>query len=409
MHPAKHATLQAGFTDLVSSDDTIRASGEIGGNVPYNEQKEGRLGRGNYSGGCCVTPPRTQNPGQRSRKGPGGEAEWRGANDAVPPISVTRRWGVILAGGDGVRLRHLTRFICGDNRPKQFCPLLGESSLLNETRRRAERTINPDHILYSVAKAHRDYYVRDLADRTFQRIVQPGNRGTAPAVLSALLCISDVAPDAIVAILPCDHYYSSESVFTSTLESAFAIAGGRTGSVVLLGAQPKAPEVEYGWIELGDPLIGSAEGLFHVSCFQEKPQLAVAERLLRRGSLWNTFVMVGHVDAFLDLALAAVPRLLEALRQGRVCFGRGRETRIADRLYDQIAPTDFSRQVLSLSARRLIAMRLGDVTWSDLGDADRVLSILCDSSLELPNWAARWRGLTRVEPASDQGLSIPAA
>ena len=35
------------------------------------------------------------------------------------------RWGLILAGGDGTRLRTLTRRIAGDERPKQFCRILG--------------------------------------------------------------------------------------------------------------------------------------------------------------------------------------------------------------------------------------------------------------------------------------------
>jgi mannose-1-phosphate guanylyltransferase len=43
------------------------------------------------------------------------------------------RWGVILAGGDGVRLRPLTKLICGDDRPKQFCPLFGGRTLLEQT------------------------------------------------------------------------------------------------------------------------------------------------------------------------------------------------------------------------------------------------------------------------------------
>jgi hypothetical protein len=33
-------------------------------------------------------------------------------------------WAVLLAGGDGIRLRDLTRRIAGDSRPKQFCPIL---------------------------------------------------------------------------------------------------------------------------------------------------------------------------------------------------------------------------------------------------------------------------------------------
>ena len=56
-----------------------------------------------------------------------------------------------------------------------------------------------------------------------------------------------------MAILPCDHHYSDERMFTAALESAFDIAARRSSSVVLLGAPPRGPEVEYGWIELGPP------------------------------------------------------------------------------------------------------------------------------------------------------------
>jgi mannose-1-phosphate guanylyltransferase len=344
-------------------------------------------------------PRSPRHKGQREIGGVGGRTPWRGRQNAVPEARAKRRWGVILAGGDGIRLRPLTRFICGDDRPKQFCPLLRESSLVQEARQRAERSIHPDQILYSVTRAHQDYYVRDLADRSSQRVVQPGNRGTAPAILSALLCISQMDPDAIVAILPCDHYYSQESMFTSALESAFAIAEERTESIVLLGAQPKTPEVEYGWIELGESVAGPHTGAFHVRGFQEKPSLPVAKRLLRSGSLWNTFVMVGHVSAFLDAALASVPDLLQALRSARLNLDRDCETRIAEWLYDQIAPTDFSRQVLSPGTRRLVTLPLGEIEWNDLGDPDRVLSTLLESELELPSWAARWRRETEVEPS----------
>ena len=57
---------------------------------------------------------------------------WMKGKDSKMPINLAHRWGMVLAGGDGVRLRPLTRFICGDERPKQFCPLLGDSSLLQQ-------------------------------------------------------------------------------------------------------------------------------------------------------------------------------------------------------------------------------------------------------------------------------------
>jgi len=49
--------------------------------------------------------------------------------------------GVIVAGVEGVRLKSLTRFISGEDTPKQFCPLLGGQSLLTKTARRLNRAV----------------------------------------------------------------------------------------------------------------------------------------------------------------------------------------------------------------------------------------------------------------------------
>jgi mannose-1-phosphate guanylyltransferase len=229
-----------------------------------------------------------------------------------------------------------------DGRPKQFCPLLSDCTLLEEARQPAERSIPAKQILFSLTRDHEAYYLRYLADRPSQRIVQPFNRGTAPAILSALAYIAQADSESIVSILPCDHYYSSERAFTAALESAFEIAEERTESVVLLGAEPNRAEVEYGGIEIGESSGGHA-GLYRVEGFQEKPAPALDQTLLRRGSLWNTFVMVGHVRAFLEMAWATVPRFMEVMDSTEVGSRPGAEIRIPDSIYEQIALMDFSR------------------------------------------------------------------
>jgi mannose-1-phosphate guanylyltransferase len=308
---------------------------------------------------------------------------------SVPQMRSPRHWGIVLAGGDGVRLRELTRQVCGDDRPKQFCPLLGKRTLLEEARQRAERSLPADQIVFALTRSHQKHYLRYLADRPSQRIVQPSNKGTAPAILCSLLSIARADSDAIVSILPCDHYYSREDVFTATLEKAFDIAEQRKDSIVLLGAEADGPEIEYGWIEAGES-IDRHLGLSRVKAFHEKPSLPAAEALFRSGSLWNTFVTVGPVQVFLELARNSIPSLMRELEPEFAKLHLLGEVLIPDALYNRIHPIDFSRQILSPSHDRLLALRLEKTEWSDLGDPHRVLVTFVQKNGYLPDWANLW-------------------
>jgi mannose-1-phosphate guanylyltransferase len=314
-----------------------------------------------------------------------------------------RRWGVILAGGDGVRLRSLTHFISGDDRPKQFCPIFhGGVSLLERTRQRMIRNVRSEQTLFAVTRAHQRFYVKDLAGLESQRIIQPANRGTTPPILHSLLSIARTDPAALVAITPCDHYFSDEALFAATIEAAFDLAAEQPESVVLLAARPSHAEVEYGWIETA-PAAGGNEDLFRVRAFHEKPSADLAGALLRRGSLWNTFVMIGHVEAFLGMIRMARADLVAALSTARLWSGL--EIHVDDSVYDNIAPADFSREVLAANAGRLIALRLGPMVWSDLGDPGRTLEALSGENSK-PAWVRRWQ-VSR--PASSFAVAAGAA
>src|SRR4029078_6196701 len=70
----------------------------------------------------------------------------------------SERWAVILAGGDGTRLQSMTRTITGDDRPKQFVPVIGGSTLLDQTRSRVALTVSPTQTLLVVTEKHRRFY-----------------------------------------------------------------------------------------------------------------------------------------------------------------------------------------------------------------------------------------------------------
>ena len=150
------------------------------------------------------------------------------------------RWGLILAGGEGLRLRSLTRVIAGDGRPKQFCSVLGPESLLEQTWRRAALEIPPARTAVVVTEAHERYYAPLVAGRPRHCVVvQPENRGTAAAILYGALRIAAMAPLGAVAVLPSDHYVSDDSVFMDHVAAAFAAVEARPDLMVLLGITPE--------------------------------------------------------------------------------------------------------------------------------------------------------------------------
>jgi mannose-1-phosphate guanylyltransferase len=280
----------------------------------------------------------------------------------------------------------LTQFICGDDRPRQFCSLFDRHTLLGHTVRRTDRSIPSAQILFALTNAHRDFYVEEPDVSPAQRIVQPANKGTGPPILFSLLSIEGLDKDALVAFLPGDHHYFDDSFFTSTLEAAFEIAADRPESVVLIGAQPDRPEVEYGWIELGKSLgteDAKESGLYRAAGFLEKPPLDVAQTLPGDGWAWNTFVMVGHVRSFLEMTAQAIPDVLETVRRAELWTGF--ETCIEESVYSQLPSTDFSKQVLAPQASRLLVLRVRDLGWSDLGHPGRVLAVL-DKKRSRPHW-----------------------
>jgi mannose-1-phosphate guanylyltransferase len=292
-------------------------------------------------------------------------------------------WSIVLAGGEGSRLRPLVRRIHPDGRPKQFAVIVGSRSLLRHTLDRSSLLVPAQRTVVSATRPHAPFLAPDLTGaRAPHVLVQPSNCGTAAGVLLPSHWVFRRDPRALVVVFPSDHFIADDSAFIERVAELAAAARRHPERIFLLGAEPDSAESGYGWIEPGEDF---GHGLRRVARFLEKPEPEEAEACLRRGGLWNTFVMASSAAAFLEAGREALPDLHERLEGIRPFWGTPGEAAAIERAY-HLAPTlDFCRSVLMGRPSSLAVGRLPKGTWSDWGTPDRVVRTLRRSGLA-PGW-----------------------
>jgi mannose-1-phosphate guanylyltransferase len=286
------------------------------------------------------------------------------------------RWAVILAGGEGRRLAAYTRRVTGRPIPKQFCHLLGKTSLLEQTLERVSLSIEKSRTLIALTRTHQCFYTPLLRDfGPWQLVIQPQNRETAPAILYSLLRLSIRDPLASVALFPADHHVSDDRAFMTHVDLAFRALEVHRNLAILLGIPPEGPETGYGWIEPGDQVASPVAHIYGVRSFWEKPRADVAELLWRRGCLWNSLVLVARLEVLLEMIARQLPSLYAAFRGVKAAMETGYEGQVMELLYSALTPSNFSCGVLARANGDLGVLPVAGVEWSDLGEARRVLSI----------------------------------
>lgn len=269
-------------------------------------------------------------------------------------------YAVIMAGGSGTRFWPLSR----KSRPKQLLALGREREpLLLSTIRRVEALVPPERVVIVTSEALVDEVAAIVPDVPRENILgEPSARNTAPCIGWAAAFVRRRDPDAVIVVLPSDHYVAEPDAFARVL--ATAIGAASDGELVTIGIEPTRPETGFGYIEVGAPT--ERAGVLRCERFVEKPDAARATEFLVSGRfLWNSGMFVFRGDAILSAIATTLPSVAEALGRFDAAAAAGSETALVRELFGSLPNVSIDTGVMERSGGILVVP--GSFGWSDLG------------------------------------------
>ena len=286
-----------------------------------------------------------------------------------------KTWALVLAGGEGRRSSNSTMTPGMDCVPTQFCSLVGGPSLFSDALRRARAIAANDNVCAVVAAQQRQWWAATPGLMPEGNIiVQPENRGTANGILLALLHILERDPHARIVLLPSDHYVQVESLFNRSLCQAIAKIESGANELLLLGAEPDAPDTDLDYILPG---IDAGHRTYQVSRFIQKPNLALERTLIDHGALWSTSIFAVSGRALLKSFEWNHQEIVEVMRGAVQSDRRAAANGIVTlRVFEDLPALDFSRDIIEGQAANLQVVSMLPCGWSDLGAHRRLIETL---------------------------------
>jgi len=201
---------------------------------------------------------------------------------------------IILAGGSGSRLWPLSRQL----NPKQFLPLAGSNTLLQDTICRLEglEHVQPWLVCNEQHRFLAAEQLRQLGMESSRIFLEPEGRNTAPAIAIAALQILNQGEDALLLVLAADHVIRNKEAFHVAIAKAATLAA--TGKLVTFGVKPERAETGYGYIQRGREL---GDDGFIINQFAEKPDQETAQYYLDSNEYyWNSGMFLFRASSYLE-------------------------------------------------------------------------------------------------------------
>ncbi len=281
-------------------------------------------------------------------------------------------YAVIMAGGGGTRLWPVSR----RSRPKQMIPLVDRSTLFESTVQRLEGFLPPERILVvtvsdqaQALKAQAPY----IPPENF--LLEPAPRGTASVVGLAAVALQARDPEAMMAVLPSDHFIRNRDLFHLLLRVAAGVAG--RGYLVTLGISPTYPATSYGYIQAGEALPEEyIYPVYKVVSFKEKPDEASAREMIMHGShSWNSGMFIWKAGRILEEIGIYMPELRAGLNHLAAAWGTPQQDSLLASIWPGLKNETIDYGIMEKAGRVAILPASG-LGWSDIGNWDSLFDVL---------------------------------
>jgi len=288
---------------------------------------------------------------------------------------------VILAGGRGTRFWPRSR----TRTPKQLLNIVGKQTMLEQTVARL-RPLIPAERIWTVTNAEQAAAVRQQLPAAARRrvLTEPIGRNTAAAIGLAALHVRHAAGgDALLAVLPADHYIAQPDRYRQIVRAALDVAH-ELGNMVVLGIPPTRPDTGFGYIErMGENLHAEGFPVFAVRRFTEKPALQVAKEYFGSGRFhWNAGMFFWRVSTFLENLQRHLPKTYAALESLAEHIGKRTYERTLRAIYPKLENISVDYAILETATRAEGPPRVfeipADVGWSDIGSWAAVYELLAN-------------------------------
>jgi len=281
-------------------------------------------------------------------------------------------YAVIMAGGGGTRLWPVSR----KNQPKQLLPLLGSETLFQSTVNRLLDLFPTTHILV-VTVEEQMHPMRDQVPAIPEEnyLIEPSPRGTASVVGLAATVLKKRDPEAVMAVLPSDHFIRNQDLFHYLLRAAFDVA--RKNYLVTLGIAPLSPSTAYGYIQQGEHLEGEFKyPVYKVKAFKEKPDEKTAQEFLRSGAYsWNSGIFIWQAMLILAEIEKQMPLLYSALSEISSGWGMPNQNDILRARWRGLKPETIDYGIME-RAEKVAILPASGLGWNDIGSWDTLFDVL---------------------------------